>query len=85
MRRRKRRSEKELKEHNEFRTKFEEATAAEKARIVELESERKRERQERCEEARDTSSKMRAELEMKLEVLRAGAELLSTTIELENQ
>jgi len=78
-------TQKELKEHQDFRTKFEEATATETARIAELESERKRERQERCEEARDGSSKMRAELETKLEILRAGAELISTTKELENQ
>lgn len=76
---------KELTEHEDFRAKFSEATAAEKARIAELQQERKRERQERCEEAREASNKIRSNLETKLEILRAGAELLSSTAELENQ
>lgn len=78
-------TEKELKEHEEFRTKFEEAAAAEKERIAELKSERKRERQERVAEARESSSRMRADLETTLEILRAGAELIETTNELEQQ
>ena len=78
-------AQKELKEHREFRAKFEEATAAETARLVELQSERKRERQKRCDEASEASSKMRSELERKLEILRMGAELIETTSELEKQ
>ena len=76
-------TQKELKEHEDFRKKFQQATASEKAILAELQSDRKRLRRERCEEARKESNKMRSNLETKLEILRAGAEMLSTTAQLE--
>jgi chromosome segregation ATPase len=78
-------TQKELKEHEDFRSKFTQATASEKDILAELQSERKRQRRERCEAARKESNKMRANLQTKLEILRAGAEMLSTTAQLENQ
>lgn len=78
-------TQKELKEHRLFGIKFEEAAAAERERIEALQSERKRERKERCEEVREEYNKTRADLDTKLEICRAGADMLSTTIQLENQ
>lgn len=70
-------AQKELQEHKEFRAKFEEAVAAETERFEELKSERNRKRRERVEQARVESSRMRAELEMKLDILYMGADAIA--------
>jgi vacuolar-type H+-ATPase subunit I/STV1 len=67
-------AEKEQQEHEEFRTKFEEAVAAETERLEEIKSERKKKRRERVEEARIKSSRMRSGLEVKLKILLFGAD-----------
>lgn len=70
-------AQKELQEHKEFRTKFEEAIAAETERLAELKSEWNRKRRERIEQARVESSRMRAELEMKLDILYLAADTIA--------
>jgi DNA repair exonuclease SbcCD ATPase subunit len=67
-------AEKEQQEHEQFRTKFEEAVAAETKRLEEIKSERKKKRCERVEEARIKSSRMRSGLEVNLEVLLLGVD-----------
>jgi chromosome segregation ATPase len=62
-------AEKEQQEHEEFRTKFEKAVAAETARLEEIKSERNKKRRERVEGARIKSSRMRSGLEVRREIL----------------
>ena len=70
-------AQKELQEHKEFRTKFEEAIAVETERLAELKSEQNKKRRERVEQARVESSRMRAELEMKLDILHLAADAIA--------